>query len=76
MIINTLSSRDLEAVQNGPLIITDRGKPSYVLMTYDEFNRLSGQPRSLIDVLAMPDLSQIDFSPERIEITPRAMDLS
>jgi prevent-host-death family protein len=83
MIINTLSSRDLnqdassarKAAQNGPVIITDRGKPSYVLMTYDEFKRLSGQPGSLIDALAMPDLSQIDFSPERIEITLRAADL-
>jgi PHD/YefM family antitoxin component YafN of YafNO toxin-antitoxin module len=82
--MSTLTSRELnhdvssakKAAQDGPVIITDRGKPSHVLMTYDEFKRLSGKRRSLIESLSMPGLSDIDFSPERVEITPRAVDLS
>ncbi|MEK1929253.1 MAG: type II toxin-antitoxin system Phd/YefM family antitoxin [Pararhizobium sp.] len=82
--ITTLSSRELnhdvsrakKAAKTGPVIITDRGKPSHVLMTFDEFERLSGKHRSLIDALAMPGLSAIDFEPLRVEIRPREVDLS
>ncbi|PZU80719.1 MAG: prevent-host-death protein [Shinella sp.] len=65
-----------KAAQNGPVIITDRGKPSHVLMTYDEFKRLSGKRQSLVETLSMPGLSEIDFSPERVELTSRQVDLS
>jgi prevent-host-death family protein len=82
--MSTLTSREFnhdvssakKAAQNGPVIITDRGKPSHVLMTYDDFNRLSGKRRSLVETLSMPGLSEIDFSPERAAIVLRAMDLS
>ncbi len=84
MSITTLTSRELnhdvssakKAAQDGPVIITDRGKPSHVLMTYDEFRRLSGKHRSLAQALAMPGLSDIDFDPQRIEIADRGVDLS
>jgi prevent-host-death family protein len=82
--MSTLTSRELnhdvssakKAAQHGPVIITDRGKPSHVLMTYDDFNRLSRKRRSLIETLAMPGLSAIDFAPDRVEIVSRAVDLS
>lgn len=84
MTITTLSGRELnhdvssakKAAKDGPVIITHRGKPSHVLMTYDEFCRLSGKRRSLKQALAMPGLSNIDFDPPRVEIAPRGIDLS
>ena len=84
MTITSLSSRELnhdvssakKAAQNGPVIITDRGKPSHVLMTYGEFERLTGKRRNLVDALSMPGLSDIDFDPPRVEIAPRGVDLS
>ena len=84
MNITTFSSRELnhdvssakKAARTGPVIITDRGKPSHVLMTYEEFERLTGRHRSLIDALSMPGLSQIEFDPPRVEIVPREVDLS
>ena len=84
MTITSLSSRELnhdvssakKAAQNGPVIITDRGKPSHVLMTYGEFERLTGKRRNLVDALSMPGLSDIDFDPLRVEIAPRGVDLS
>lgn len=80
----TLSSRELnhdvssakKAAQDGPVVITDRGKPSHVLMTYGEFQRLSGRRRNLAEALAMPGLASIDFDPPRAEIAPRKIDLS
>jgi len=82
--ITTLSSRELnhdvssakKAAQKGPVVITDRGKPSHVLMTYDDFQRLTGRRRSLVEALAMPGLSGINFDPPRAEIAPRGVDLS
>jgi prevent-host-death family protein len=82
--VTTVSSRDLNhdvssakrAAQDGPVVITDRGKPSHVLMTYDEYQRLTGKRRNLAEALAMPGLSEIDIGPPRVEIAPREVDLS
>lgn len=82
--ITTLSSRELnqdvssakKAAQNGPVVITDRGRPSHVLLTFDDFQRLTGGRRSLVESLAMPGLSDIDLDPARVEFTPRGTDLS
>ena len=84
MIITTVSSRELnhdvssakKAAKDGPVIITDRGKPSHVLMTYGEFERLTGKHRSLVEALSMPGLSAIGLEPRRVEILPRGVDLS
>ncbi|EJB06613.1 prevent-host-death family protein [Rhizobium leguminosarum bv. trifolii WSM597] len=84
MTVTTVSSRELnhdvssakKAAKKGPVIITDRGKPSHVLLTYEEFQRLSGSRQSLIDGLSMPGLSEIDFMPTRVEIKTRGVDLS
>ncbi|HEX8046778.1 type II toxin-antitoxin system Phd/YefM family antitoxin [Rhizobium sp.] len=84
MNITTVSSRELnhdlssakKAVKDGPVIITDRGKPSHVLMTYGEFERLTGKRRSLAEALSMPGLSAIDLEPTRVEIMPCGVDLS
>lgn len=81
---STLTSRELnqdvssakKAARHGPVVITDRGKPSHVLMTYSDYERLAGKRRSLIEALAMPGLSDIDFAPPRAHIASRDIDLS
>jgi len=40
------------AAQLGPVTITDRGRPAFVLMKYEDYLRLSGRPKSLADMLA------------------------
>ena len=62
MSITTLSSRQLNqdlgrakrAAHNGPVIITDRGRPVHVLLSYDEYQRIIGQQESLVDRLGLP----------------------
>jgi len=84
MTVTTLSSRELDrdvssakkAAQNGPVIITDRGRPSHVLMTYGEFERLSRTRRSLASALSMPGLSDIEIAPTRSTVKRREVDLS
>lgn len=84
MTMTTLTSRDLnqdvsrakKAAKDGPVVITDRGKPAHVLMTYAEFERLTGKQRNLVSALSMPGLSDIELTPERAQIAPREVDLT
>jgi PHD/YefM family antitoxin component YafN of YafNO toxin-antitoxin module len=37
-----------------PVFVTDRGKPTHVLMSIEAFRQLTGQTESVVDLLAMP----------------------
>lgn len=37
-----------------PVLVTDRGKPTHVLMSIEAFRELSGQRASIADLLAAP----------------------
>ena len=82
--ITTMSSREFnqdtsgakKAAQEGPVFITDRGRPAHVLLTIDEYQKLSASQVSIVDMLAMPGIEDIDFQPERAVAVPRYVDLS
>jgi PHD/YefM family antitoxin component YafN of YafNO toxin-antitoxin module len=84
MPITTFSSREVnqdlgrakKAALHGPVIITDRGKPAHVLLSIEEYRRLTGGPRNLVEALSMPGLSEIEFEPPRAHIQSRVPDLS
>lgn len=69
----TISSREFNqdaagakrAAQAGPVFITDRGRPAHVLLSIDEYRRLSGQQRSLVDLLAMAEDVELTLSSSR-----------
>jgi len=84
MTITTLSSREFnqdtsrakKAASEGPVFITDRGKPAHVLLSIEEYQRISGQRRNIADLLAMPGLEDIELEiPSRTE-QAGAVDLS
>lgn len=53
------------AAAEGPVVITDRGRPSYVLMTYDEFCALARKQATLGLLLSMPGgIESVDFDPQ------------
>ena len=62
MAITTLSSREFnqdtsrakKATIVGPVFITDRGVPAHVLLSIEEYQRLTGGQGSIIDRLGMP----------------------
>ncbi len=74
MNITTISSREFnqdasgakKAAKNGPVFITDRGKPAHVLLTIEEYQKLTGNHTSIIDMLAMPGVEDIEFEPARL----------
>jgi prevent-host-death family protein len=76
MAITTLSSREFnqdtsrakKAASQGPVFITDRGKPAHVLLSIEEYHRLTGQRRNIADLLTMPAIADIELEvPARTE---------
>lgn len=61
-------ARARRAAMEGPVIITDRGKPAQVLMSFDAYQRLTGGLDSLADALAQPEGADIPFDPPRMGI--------
>lgn len=74
MTITTLSSREFnqdtsrakKAAKKGPVFITDRGRPAHVLLTIEEFQKLTGAHASIVDMLAMQGGADIEFEPPRL----------
>jgi prevent-host-death family protein len=74
MAITTVTSREFNqdvskvkrASSNGPVFITDRGHPAHVLLTIEDYQKLTETKESIIDLLAMPDAAEIDFEPAKL----------
>jgi prevent-host-death family protein len=72
--ITTVSSREFNqdgsrakrAAVNGPVFITDRGHPSHVLLSIEEYQKLIDKKESIVELLTMPDSADIDFEPPRL----------
>jgi prevent-host-death family protein len=62
---NQDTSRAKSAAKRGPVFITDRGRPSYVLLSVEEYKRITGGQKSIADLLAMAKAAEIDFEPPR-----------
>jgi len=85
MSVHTFSSRDFtrdvssakRAAAEGPVFITDRGRPAYALLTIDDYYSMVGQGEpSLLAV--MDDIvggDGIEFDAPRLNITTRATEL-
>ena len=43
--------RAKRAALEGPVVITDRGAPAFVLLTFEAYRALSGPNRSILDLL-------------------------
>jgi len=84
MTITTLSSSEFNqgaseakrAANNGPVFITDRGKHAHVLLSFDDYEKLTKQQRNIADALAMPGIADIEIEPPRVTIQSRPADFS
>ncbi|WP_454117635.1 type II toxin-antitoxin system prevent-host-death family antitoxin [Microbacterium lacticum] len=80
----TITSRDFNrdvsaakrAAERGPVTITDHGRPSHVLLTAEEFDRLSGKQELMGDRLWRSHDPSIELElPERRFEPERDLDL-
>ena len=84
MPITTLSSREFnqdasgakKAARKGPVFITDRGRPAHVLLTIEEYRKITGGSASIIDMLALPGVEDVEFEPARAGDLYRPADFS
>lgn len=75
MTISTFSSREFnqdvskikKAAARGPVFITDRGHPAHVLLSIEDYLQLTKTKETIVDLLAMPDLSDIEFEAPKIK---------
>ena len=69
------ASRVKRAANDGPVIITQRGKPAHVMMTMAAYERLKGNGAkgpNLADLLSCPEIANVGDPPGHSrEIDPR-----
>lgn len=78
LIRQPLKIRNL-ARENGAVMLSEEGRPAFVLMTVDKFRSLTGRfsetERTFSEMVAMEDGPNIDFEPERVLIRCRVPEL-
>lgn len=75
MNITTVSSREFnqdvsKAKRNaihGPVFITDRGQPAHVLLSIQEYQKITGQAANIAELLALPEAAEIEFTAPKLE---------
>jgi PHD/YefM family antitoxin component YafN of YafNO toxin-antitoxin module len=79
----TFSSRDFtrdvsaakRAAAQGPVIITDRGRPAFTLLTFEAYKIMLKKPIKIADLLAMPGAELIELEIPRSNELARAANL-
>ncbi|RYF16675.1 MAG: type II toxin-antitoxin system Phd/YefM family antitoxin [Oxalobacteraceae bacterium] len=84
MNVPTFSSRDFNrepgrikrAAADGPVIITERGRPIIAIMPFAEYERLKVPPANILDALDMDEVGdiEVDFSRQATLPRPAAFD--
>ena len=84
MTITTLSSRQFnqdaskakKAAMAGPVFITDRGRPAHVLLTFEEYRKLTGGRTKIADLLAMPGIEDVELDIPQLRDLAQPADFS
>lgn len=84
MTITTLSSREFnqdtsrakQATRNGPVFITDRGRPAHVLLKIEDYQKLTGGSKSLAESLGQKGVPDFEFDPPKLNWQPKVVDLT
>ena len=82
--VTTISSREFNqdtgrakrASRRGPVVITDRGRPAHVLLSIEQYERLTGPNANIVELLEMPAAGRVSFDPPRVRIAYDTPDLS
>ena len=84
MPITTMTSREFNqhvseakrAAGQGPVFITDRGRPAHVLLSIEDYRRLTDADEKIADLLALPGSEDVALEIPPLGDTPRPADLS
>ena len=75
MTITTLTTREFDqdvnkakrAAKKGPVFITARGRPEYVLLSIEDYGSFMRQQTSIAEVLAIPGAAEIELDLQPLE---------
>jgi len=75
MTLTTLSSRQFNqdimsakrAARDGPVVITVRGHPEHVLLSMDDYKKLTQKKRSILEAIATHTSEYVEFEPSGLE---------
>ncbi|MEO5371125.1 MAG: type II toxin-antitoxin system Phd/YefM family antitoxin [Magnetococcus sp. DMHC-1] len=84
MSVTTLSSRMFnqdvskakKVAEAGPVFITNRGRSTHVLLTFDEYKRITGGKKNIADLLAMPSIADVELEIPRFGDLAQPADFS
>lgn len=84
MTITTLTSRQFnqdaskakKAAMAGPVFITDRGRPAHVLLTFEEYRKLTGGHTKIADLLAMSAIEDVELDIPQLSDLAQPADFS
>lgn len=66
--LNQYTSKVQNQAKTAPVLITHRGKPNQVLMSYEDYQRML-KPKTIAEALgSSAEVADIDFDPPRVEI--------
>jgi len=74
--LNQDVSRARKAALQGPVFITDQGRPAHVLLSIKEYQRLTGEVASIADLLGMPGAEGVEIKVHPLRDLPQSADLS
>jgi len=67
---NQRPSQIKRAAEDEPVVITEHSRPSFVLLTYAEYQRLLHTPTDLAEWLEMDEEIEFDIEPVGLDIRP------
>jgi len=67
---NQRPSQVKRAAEDEPVVITEHGRPSFVLLTYAEYQRLLRTPSDLAEWLQMDEEIEFEIDPIGLDIRP------
>lgn len=83
MAVTTITSREFnqdtsgakKAAKRGPVFITDRGQPAHVLLTIENYQRLTGGKMTLLEAVRQKGVPDFEFDPPRLGSLFKPVDL-
>ena len=65
-----------KAAQDGPVFVTDGGRPAHVLLSIADYLRLVNKGPSIVELLSMPAAADIELEPPKVNFELKPADFS
>ena len=72
---NQDTARAKKAASEGVVVITDRGVPAHVLMTFERYQELAAGNQDIVSLLGLAECPEIEFDPPKAEGLTTRLDL-